>query len=164
MARHESDREDIWAEAVAMTSRAELSGSAVTSPILVGFRDNGWFSVYFGQDVMLQFTADGGLRRAFRQGQLFRTQGATLARLERQRTDAETVLDRHDLNAEELAEFQLWVRERIVELADLLAAGELEMRREINVRPEPLLDSVTAMLQRILTADRFLAPAIRGKP
>jgi hypothetical protein len=164
VAHHEADREDLWAEAVAMTSRAELVGPAFAEPILVGFRNNGWFSIYFGQDVMLQFTAEGELRRAYRLGELLRTQGTTLARLVRRRSDTETVLARHDLSAQELAAFEQWTRGLVAQFAQQLAAGtQMEVRREINCHPEPLLDRVAAMLQRILQASRFLAPAIRGK-
>src|SRR5262245_54153743 len=102
MARQESDREDLWAEAVALTSRVEFRRSDDERPILIGFRDTGWCSIYVGQDLMLQFTPAGGLRRAFRDGDLYRTQGTTLSRLRRQRSAAETTLLRSDLSAEEL--------------------------------------------------------------
>lgn len=164
MARHEADREDLWAEAVSLTSRVGLIGKPDSPPILVGFRNNGWFSIYFGQDVMLQFTKDGGLRRAYRHGDLYRTQGATLARLRRQRSDEETTLLRQDLSPEELQEFRDWVLQTLDDFRASLAAGRLTAAREISTRPGPLQQDVLAAVQQILAAGRFLAPAIAGKP
>ncbi len=163
MARHEADREDLWAEAVGMTSRAELLDDVEAQPMLVGFRENGWFSIYFGQDVMLQFTAEGGLRRAYRQGDLFRTQGTTLARLRRQRSDTETTLLRYDLSADELQEFRDWTLRTLEDFANRWTAGWLTVAREINVRPRPLREEVLAAVHKILSTETFLAAAIPGK-
>jgi hypothetical protein len=162
MARHEADREDLWAEAVSLVSRAELMLEGSSEPILAGFRDNGWFSIYFGQDVMLQFTPDGGLRRAYRQGDLYRSQGTTLARLRRQRTAEETTLLRFDLPPDELKEFRAWMIQTMDEFHTELTSGRLTVSREINRRPAPLLNEVLAAVRLILSAENFLAPAIPG--
>lgn len=164
MARHEADREDLWAEAVNMTSRAELTVEGFPQPLLVGFRENRWFSIYFGQDIMLQFTPEGGLRRAYRNGELYRTQGTTLARLRRFRTDAETTLLRSDLSPDELNEFQAWARSVLTDVSNRLAGRQATVLREVNRRPEPLLNAVESILKVILSNERFLAPAIPGKP
>ncbi len=103
--RHESDREDIMREATAMRRRVSLSVNGLPTPVVAGFRSNGFFSIYFDQDPVYQFNADGQLRRAYRNGFLFRTQGDTLARLERTRSQTETVLLRTDLTDIELSEF-----------------------------------------------------------
>jgi hypothetical protein len=163
MARHEADREDLWAEAIALTSRAELSVTGQPRPVIVGYRDNGWCSLYFGQDLMLQFTPDGGLRRAFRHGELFRTQGTTLARLRRHRTETETSLLRHDLTSDELADFEHEVRARVEELLTALCAGGVTVQREICVGSEPILSRLAATLTSILNGDHFVSPAIPGK-
>lgn len=172
MARHESDREDLWAEAVALVSRAELRLAGRTEPLLVGRRQNGWWSIYFGQDVMLQFTADGQLRRAFRDGNLYRTQGETLARLTRERTATETILLRHDLTVEELAEFQSWMHAMLNELHMALAANAVELHRLTLDESTPIdevgqqrfLDEADRMMRTVLSTEKFLAPEIRGKP
>jgi hypothetical protein len=171
MARRETDREDLWAEAVALTVRAELFLPGRIEPILIGRRPNGWWSIYFGQDVMLQFTAEGRLRRAYRAGELFRTQGTTLARLTRERTASETILRRHDLAADELSEFRTWMRAELAELDAAFQSDAVIVQRlalpdlgEIRDRERKyFLTEATRTLHTILTADRFLAPAIRGK-
>lgn len=166
MARHETDRDDLWAEAVALTSRAELTWPGRTEPVLVGRRPNGWWSIYFGQDAVLQFTADGQLRRAFRHGELFRTQGRTLARLTRERTPTETVLRRHDLSEAELAEFRTWTHALLTELqAALLSQSTIVERLVMDTEggQARFLDETKRMLETVFSAEEFLAPAIRGK-
>jgi hypothetical protein len=167
MARHESDRDDLWAEAVALTSRAELKLPGRTEPVLVGQRTNGWWSIYFGQDVMLQFTANGQLRRAFRDGNLYRTQGATLARLTRERTATETILRRHDLSAEALAEFRTWTHDLLFELRSALDSRTAAVERLAlpcaDQAQASFLEETRQMLQTIFAVEDFLAPAIRGK-
>lgn len=163
MARHEADREDLWAEAVAMTSRVELTVEGQPTSVLVGYRDNGWCSIYFGQDEMWQFTAEGELRRAFRYGDLFRSQGTTLARLQRQRSSEETTLLRHDLTPEELAEFQRETHDRLRQLREAISSGRVVVQREVHIGPGSLLERISTTLNAILQAGRFLAPGIPGK-
>ncbi len=84
MARQERDREDLMAEATALTRRAEWIPPG-EEPVVTGFRNNGAFSIYFGPDPCFHFTPKGELRRAFANGYLFRSEGTTLSRLLRQR-------------------------------------------------------------------------------
>src|SRR5262245_3342321 len=105
MSRHESDREDLMAEATALRERIALQLGGETEHVVLGFRDNGGWSLYFGSDPVFHFDAAGGLRRAFVDGELYRSQGTTLARLTRTRTDREVQLVRHDLSQGELEEF-----------------------------------------------------------
>src|SRR5580765_5795621 len=105
MARREADREDLMAEASALRQRAELVLDGYAEPIVAGVRANGHLSVYFGDDPVYQFDAAGNLRRAFVGGDLYRTQGHTLARLNRTRTDLAVELGRRDLDPAELERF-----------------------------------------------------------
>lgn len=160
MARQESDREDLWAEAVALTSRVELRLPDEERPILIGYRDNGWCSIYVGQDLMLQFTPAGGLRRAFRDGDLYRTQGKFLSRLRRHRTESETMLLRSDLSASELAEFRLFVHQTVRRLLAAITSGEAAAQRRVAHDSDSFTDRVVTTLKQILNAEEFLAPAI----
>ena len=85
MARHETDRENLMLEATALIRRAEWSIPSHSDPIVAGFKRSGGWSLYFGSDPVYQFDADGRLRRAFVDGQIWRTQGTTLAGLRRER-------------------------------------------------------------------------------
>ena len=85
MAREESDREDMLREAVALTRRAEVQFRENEEPVFLGFKRDGGLSIYLTVDRVYQFNASGELRRAYRDGFLYRTQGDTLAELQRDR-------------------------------------------------------------------------------
>lgn len=124
MAREESDREDLMREAVALNRRMEIGVVGSVEPIVLGFRDStGWFSIYFGQDPVYTWDAAGQLRRAYEGGCLFRTQGATLARLERMRSENAVELVRHDLDAAECERFLQRMQARLAELSDVLTTN-----------------------------------------
>ena len=164
MDRTESDRDDLMAEAVAMTRRVELTIPGEETLIVTGFRANGWLSIYLGPDLMYQFDEHGRLRRAFVNGLLFRTQGTTLAQLHRQRTDTETILLRRDLSNSELAEFRLALFNRATAFHERLTKREVVIVRQVPVEDEQLLDDLTVGFDRVLNTSEFLAPPIPGKP
>lgn len=163
MARNESDRGDLWSEAVALTDCVEFVIAGDPTPLLAGYRPNGWCSIYWGQDVMLQFTPESGLRRAYRLGELFRTQGTTLARLVRHRTEQESILLRHDLTPSELAEFRQWVQEKIQSLHTALTSSQTVVSREARTQSDSVLARLEESLAAILASRQFLAPPIAGK-
>ncbi|MCA8991681.1 MAG: hypothetical protein KDA88_06870, partial [Planctomycetaceae bacterium] len=105
MARIEEDREDLYAELVTANPRWELELEGSPTPLITGIRPNGVWSVYFHPDRCYHFDANGGLRRAYVEGALYRSEGNTLARLIRQRSDEETTLLRYDLSPAELDDF-----------------------------------------------------------
>lgn len=164
MARHEADREDLLAEAVALVRRAEWSLPGQSAPVLLGERNSGWFSIYLGQDQSWQFDADDRLRRAFVAPALYRTQGATLARLLRDRTGPATVLQRTDLTAAELEAFRADLRRVLRDLRRSLeqAGGPLRIVPEGDAA---VAVGLVDRLRQLCEVDRsdWLAPAIRGK-
>jgi hypothetical protein len=164
MAQRESDREDMMREAVALVRRAELSlpGRSVDDPVIAGFRRDGSLAVYFGADPVYQFDAMHRLRRAYVAGQLYRTQGSTLARLTRDRTAKETVLIRRDLVAEELTAFLLTARNQIIELCDAIRSNAVKVLAQIPADGD-LLGEVDTFLADVLRQEIPLAPAIAGK-
>lgn len=163
MSRTESDRDDLLAEVVALTRRVELRTTARNEPIVAGFRSNGWLSIYFGSDPMYQFDEIGRLRRGFVGGLLYRSQGTTLARLRRERTETETSLLRRDLTEPELVEFQRAVRGEIGSLWQQLASDLVEVLRQVPEDDARLLDDIAVTLEFVLNSPEFLAPAIARK-
>src|SRR5262245_20290969 len=131
MARHETDREDLMAEATALRQRVELELPGVADHVVAGFRDSGVCSIYFGADPVFHFDADGALRRAFVAGDLYRSQGNTLARLTRTRADREVHLVRHDLDPAELAGFIAAMRSQLERLQDVLANDSARVVQEV---------------------------------
>src|SRR5260370_39735250 len=123
MARQESDREDLMAEATALSERVELEVPGEGEHIVAGCRDDGRWSIYFGSDPVYHFDGNGGLRRAFVAGDLYRSQARTLARLTRTRTDGEVHLVRHDLDVVELERLLSEMGERLDRLRAALENG-----------------------------------------
>jgi hypothetical protein len=162
MARHESDREDLMQEATGLTRRAEWQVPFFPEPVVAGFKRNGACSVYFGAEPVLQFDTSGGLRRAFFEGCLFRTQGTTLARLRRNRTDSESELLRHDLDESELAAFRVQAASWLYQLLQAIVDGEAIRLRQIPEQGEVVLD-LCVLLRQVLSNGLPLAAAIPGK-
>ncbi|MDA1164403.1 MAG: hypothetical protein O3B13_15005 [Planctomycetota bacterium] len=158
MSRTESDREDLIREATALRSRIEWHIPGEYEFIVAGVRSNGSLSVYFGPDPVYQFSVDGGLRRAYVDGFLYRTQGETLARLSRQRSAAETVLNRSDLSPQALAEFFQRMDERLIRLAQFIVTGTAREIRSVNGGISPQYES---LIQAAMIAVPRLAPPIR---
>ncbi len=120
MARDEAPREDLLREATALVERIELApregSSASDQHIVAGFRRDGALSIFFGEDPVYQFNAAGELRRAYREGQLFKAVQGRLVAMRRVRTEREAQLVRHDLSREEEAEFLCQMNERLQEI------------------------------------------------
>jgi hypothetical protein len=164
MARHESDREDLFAEATALIRRAELTIDDHAVRIVLGSKADGAWSIYFGGDPVYHFDRQGRLKRAFANGKLFRTQGDTLAELTRERSDDATVLRRRDLQSRDCDHFFTALQMR---LTPLLAAFETGTVRVLRSQPADfdVIQEMAALLKATLDADlsNFLAPRFRGK-
>lgn len=163
MSRNEADRDDLLAEVVALTRRVELRSPSHVEPVVVGFRANGWLSLYFGSDPMYQFNESGRLRRAFVGGLLYRTQGTTLAQLRRERSESETTLLRRDLTEPELIEFQRATRRAIETLRQHLVTNQVVILRQIPAEDIPLIADIAAALDRAGHSPEFLASALSSK-
>ena len=162
MARHESDREDLMQEATGLARRVEWQVPFLTDPVVAGFKKNGACSVYFGAEPVLQFDPAGCLRRAFFEGFLFRTQGTTLARLQRNRTASESQLVRHDLSDCELATFRVQACSWLRQLLQAIDLGQVVRVRQVPEGDEVILDLCVA-LRAALTDGLPLAAALPGK-
>ncbi|MBW3542745.1 MAG: hypothetical protein KY476_20980 [Planctomycetes bacterium] len=165
MSRTETDREDLLAEAVALVRRVELRVPGLPENLVAGFRSDGRLSVYFGGDPAYHFDAAGRLRRAFVDGELFRTQGTTLARLRRTRTPAVTELVRWDLPLGELKAFIERMRgqcELLLRATEPEASAPGAVLRRVP-GDDHLLPELRRMLETILSTDEPLAPPIKGK-
>lgn len=158
MARHEADREDLMREATALRERVEMTVSGEPESVVAGFRSDGRLSLYFGPDPAYHFDSAGRLRRAFCAGELYRSQGTTLARLQRQRSDAATTLERHDLTAVELAQFVTEMRERLEGLRRALEQQAIQVLRVVPADGDILNQLRTALPGAL---EGKLAPALR---
>ncbi len=164
MAKHESEREDLMREAVALVRRVEMSSALWDSAetVVAGFYRDGRLAVYFGQDPMFQFDDQHRLRRAYVAGFLYRTQGHTLARLERNRLETETQLLRHDLIESELEAFRQSAISQLSLLKEALTQNAVQVLAQIPEEDEVLKD-LQQMLSEILNQSLPLAPVLKGK-
>jgi hypothetical protein len=159
MARHAEDREDLFAEATALTTRFEFESWEESEVIVAGCRANGAWSIYFGAEPCYHFDPEGRLRRAFAMGYLYRTQGDTLARLQRVRTGDEVVLQRTDLRPTDLGYFMRRLNGKVGTLLYCLNNDSIECLR-IFPEDADVARILTEALKKILAVWPTLASAI----
>jgi len=158
MARHESDREDLFAELQTYVPRWEFRVPPEPGLVTVGLRDDGRMAIYFSQDPCFHFDAEQRLLRAFVGGEIYRTQGNFLARLQRRRSSRETELVRTDLREQDLIVFLESIASRLAHLAGKLSGGNVKIIREIGSSPEwlaELLTRLTGMTEKIQLAPAY---------
>lgn len=160
MARVEADRDDLMHDVVALVRRVELE-TPDGRLLVVGLRSTGRLSLYFSGDEVYQFDETGRLRRSYLDGLLYRSQGTTLARLRRERSDHETVLYRTDLTSEELECFQRQMGQRITDLRQRWETGELRVRRAVPENDPTLIPQLQAALDAIGPSAHALSPALK---
>jgi hypothetical protein len=131
MARHESDREDLLREATALVPRAELTVPGEAEPVVVGFRDGGSASIYFGGDPVYQFNSAGELRRAYADGLLYKAERGRLIELRRERTTAQTQLVRRELTDQEQAALLAAAAARLKRLGEALATSSATVTGQV---------------------------------
>jgi hypothetical protein len=130
MSRRESDREDLLREATALVERAELQVQGFDETVIVGFRQDGAASIFFGADPVYQFNAAGELRRAFVGGLLYKAERGKLVSLRRERTETETALMRRELSDGEADALGVEMRERLRQLEGAMAEGRFAVNGE----------------------------------
>jgi len=160
MPRQEADREDLFQEATACPIRGEmiLNGCEV----FVGFRRLGQPSFYFGADPVYQFDEQFRLRRAHRNGDLYRSEGTTLSRLRRNRSENASILVRQDLNVNELNKFRKEMEICFRDLHEGLSRGLAVAGRTTEPADEFLLRVKSASRQILERIDQ-LSPAIAAR-
>lgn len=160
--RIEADREDLLAEAANLVERVEFKIPGIDTPVTIGRNRQGHWSFYFGPEPMSRFDADGGLRRAVRDGKLYRTQGETLAELTRVRLDHETQLQRRDLNESEVAVLLEEIRNELLTLKAAFENETATLLRQAGTTPQ-FVSELAAFLRTLTAAPLKLADALPTK-
>ncbi|MFO1021660.1 MAG: hypothetical protein U0903_13330 [Planctomycetales bacterium] len=160
MARHEADREDLLEEARALVPRVEILSPEWSMPIVLGRRRDDFLSLYLGQDRVYHFDAEGGLRRAYVDGFLYRSAGSTLTRIRRTRTEEETTLLTQDLTSEELSDFLIGMRSDVQRLSSSLEKQDYEVLRQVPESGDPL-PLLVPLVTQVLQARAPLSPALK---
>lgn len=160
--RIEADREDLMAEAANLPERVELSVPGIDTPVTIGRNVAGHWSFYLGADPVYRFDADLGLRRAVRDGKLYRTQGTTLAELTRVRLDQETQLQRRDLSDSEVVDVLTKIREELGSVLSGLRNSTAVVIREVGTS-NAFLPQLADFLTRLTAQPIGLAAAFPTK-
>jgi len=164
MARNESEREDLLNEATAYHRRVELTSDVLPYMIFAGLHRYGGGSIYFDQDPVFHFDQYHNLRKAFRNGYLYRTQGTTLARLQRHRTDKTSELLRCDLSADDLTLFRLDVEQYLKQFLNMLINHQYQIEGQVPKTDTKLLTDLQLFFEQVLENQIQLAPQIPTRP
>lgn len=160
--RIEADREDLLAEAVNLPERIELEICGIDTPVTIGRNRLGFWSFYFGPEPVYRFDSQMQLRRAVRDGKLYRTQGTTLAELTRVRLDHETQLQRRDLTEANCENLLAEIRADLITVLSDLQSPSIKILREVGTSPEFLLE-LREFLARLTANPIRLAAALPTK-
>lgn len=158
MSRHEVEREDLMTEATALAERVEFQVAGELFPWVLGFHRDGRLSLYFGSDPVYHFDSEGRLRRAFVDGNLYRSRGDTLSRLTRERTEKRTSLLRHDLEPAALSAFLSVMGERLQRLERAFDQGSVVVLRQVPAEAD-VISRVRQALPGLSRED--LSPALK---
>ncbi len=145
MARDESDREDLLAEATALVERVELRLRDFADSLVAGFRKDGGLSLFFGADPVFQFNSAHELRRAFVAGEMYKARSGRLVVMRRERTDERVSLLSRELLASEQSAFLAVLDRRLDELDAAMAresyqvVGQVPADGQVVVRLAELL-------------------------
>lgn len=159
MARQDADREDLMREATALVQRAEWTVPGESESIVAGFRSDGRLSIFVGPDPAYHFDHQGGLRRAFVDGALYRTAGERLSRLDRSREGGRSELHRSDLTVAETELFFNTMTRRLAGFQAALVDHSATLQQSLPVdhlewHPQ-LMECISAIIE-----NPYLAPAI----
>lgn len=147
MARDESDREDLLAEASALVERLMVQVDGWDDAVVAGFRRNGATSFFFGADPVYQFNAAGELRRAFANGCLYKAVQGQLTALRRERTATEVQLLSRPLTAAETNSFLTAMDERLLRLRAAIISPSAKILGQVPVEVD-VLDRVAHWLAK----------------
>jgi hypothetical protein len=133
MARDESNREDLLREATALAERVEFipNGATADEHIVAGFRRSGALSIFFGEDPVYQFNAEGELRRAYSEGKLLKADRGRLVALQRVRTQNEVQLIRHKLDETDSNQFLAQMANHLQAFAALIDTNTFDVAGQV---------------------------------
>ena len=131
MAREQHDREDLLADAKSLVERVRLEIPGHDEPVIVGFRQDGGASFYFGAQPAYHFTSAGKLRRAYSDEFLYKAERGQLVEMRRDRSPGTVNLLRHVLDANEQRAFIGRTRQQLQALRAALAEGKFKVSGQV---------------------------------
>jgi hypothetical protein len=125
MARETHEREDLLRDARALVPRVQLRLEAGEGEagVFAGFRGDA-LSLYFGDDPVFHFNAQGQLRRAYVGDRLIKANHGRLIAMRRERSAEAVVLQTETLSDAEQREFLANLADRLAALQTALDTGK----------------------------------------
>lgn len=157
MARQTHARDDLIAEATALSPRAEFACPGEADPIVLGFRGDAG-SIYFGEDPAYHFTSSGALRRAFVGGRILKADAGRLVGLVRENRPSETALHRRELNEAASQALLAEAASRIGHFAAAIRSGDAQLLRQAPAEADAIA-KIAAWLNALT-----LPPPIADRP
>jgi hypothetical protein len=146
--RIERDKEDLLRDATALVERIELSVGGFDEHVVVGFRDSGAASFFFGQDPVYHFNSTGELRRAFADGRLYKAEKHWLVSMERRRGEGVVALVGHELSEPEMDAFLMGMSRAFDSLRDSIETGRAAVIGKVPVDHD-VLGRTRAWLEKL---------------
>ena len=146
MAIHPAAREDLMRDATAYTRRLMLRVSPTGEGIFVGLRQQGGWSIYFGEDPVFQFNDEGKLRRVHFANQNYAAVEGKLCWLQRSRSGGRVEIERI-YSAEAERQMLAVCLSRLRELAELMLTNSVKIVDRVPVEDRELVEDVAKMLR-----------------
>ncbi len=148
MAINREKREDLMRDATAYNRRLLLQRAASGEAVFVGFRKQGGWSVYFGEDPVFQFNARGELRRVHVDAQNYAAYDGRLCHLQRDKLGGHVEIQRIYLAA---TEHQLLAdcHHRLIQLAEMIRSNHFDDVQRFPSDDDQLIIDVFESLQAV---------------
>jgi hypothetical protein len=158
MARHELPREDLIRDARNLVRRVELlvPPALCEHHVVVGCRNSGDLSVYFGEDSAYHFNARGELRRAFVDGALLKAEAGCLIAMRRHRPGGEVQLRSRHLDPGEQQRFMTAMQHRLRLLLLAVESGSASITRSAG--DAGTINNVAQWLSAVQSASIAIRP------
>lgn len=161
LARQESDREDLFAEAAGLRPRVEFVNPNGTT-IVVGIRKDEGLLVFFSPQFSAGWSPRHELRRVFREGLIYRAQaGRVFEQLRRERTAPETNLLATTLSVASSVELADSVWSALRDVLDRLESGAMTPSRSFPVDVDAV-QTVVSRIRMIAQNPPTIAPGMAG--
>jgi len=134
MARHSHDRENLLRDATAFTRRVQFAVDLGDGPteVFAGFRANNAASIYFDQDPVYHFNANGEMRRAFVDGLLIKAEDRHLVVMRREHGESEVAMRSTTMTDDAQREFCQTTAAQLGKLRLALVAGAYRVEGQVT--------------------------------
>lgn len=146
MAINREKREDLMRDATAYSRRISILTSHGQEAIFIGIRQQGGWSVYFGEDPVYQFNRDGELRRAHFADQNYAATDGRLCLLHRDRSGGHVEIQRI-YSADTEQHILTDCHKRLKELFELIQSSSFQSMHQFPVSDVELMTEIVDLVR-----------------